>query len=45
MPNSNAPVWGYVLWAYLWFHILAGWVLTTLLIAGLTGIMRNHDRS
>lgn len=44
MPNANAPVWGYVLWGYLWFHILAGWVLTTLLIAGLTGIMRNHDR-
>ena len=25
---------------YLWFHILAGWVLTPLLFAGLSGLIR-----
>jgi len=25
---------------YLWFHIMMGWVITTLLIAGLTGLAR-----
>jgi TRAP-type mannitol/chloroaromatic compound transport system permease small subunit len=25
---------------YLWFHIVAGWVLTPLLFAGLSGLIR-----
>jgi hypothetical protein len=29
-----------VLWVYLWFEIVAGWVLTPLLLAGLLGIAR-----
>lgn len=32
---------GAFLRAYLWVHILAGWVLTTLFIAGLSGLVRN----
>ena len=31
---------GYFLCGYLWVHIMAGWVITTLLIAGLTGLAR-----
>ena len=26
---------------YLWFHILAGWVLTTLWVAGFTGLLKS----
>jgi hypothetical protein len=25
---------------YTWFHILAGWILTTLLFAGLSGLVK-----
>lgn len=31
---------GYFLCGYLWVHIMAGWVITTLLVAGLTGLAR-----
>ena len=31
---------GKVLRFYLWFHIGAGWILTTLLVVGLTGLVR-----
>jgi len=31
---------GSVLRAYLWIHILVGWIFTTLLIVGLTGLIR-----
>ena len=27
--------------AYLWFHIIAGWILTTLWVGGLTGLVRS----
>lgn len=32
--------WGDVACIYLWFHIGAGWFITTVLIAGLTGLVR-----
>jgi hypothetical protein len=32
--------WGSLLRYYLWFHIIAGWVLTTLWAAGLTGLAK-----
>ncbi|MFQ5508535.1 MAG: hypothetical protein ACE5FN_04265 [Leptospirillia bacterium] len=28
---------------YLWFHIAAGWVLTTLFVAGLSGLVRKEE--
>jgi hypothetical protein len=50
LPNANAgkdhKLWkikwrnGRLLRWYLWFHILAGWVLTTLWVAGLTGLVK-----
>jgi hypothetical protein len=31
---------GAVLRLYLWFHIIAGWVLTTLWVGGVTGLVK-----
>ena len=31
---------GWFLRAYLWVHIILGWVLTTLLVVGLTGLVQ-----
>ena len=31
---------GRLLRSYLWIHIACGWVLTTLLVVGLTGLVR-----
>ncbi len=28
---------------YLWFHIAAGWMLSTLFVVGLSGIVKNED--
>jgi hypothetical protein len=51
-PNANArasanedrlrfpPKTGGWLRGYLWFHIIAGWVLTTLWVGGLTGLVK-----
>lgn len=49
LPNANKGFvmwpwgvtirWGGFLRMYLWFHIAAGWVLTTLLVVGLTGLV------
>ena len=36
----KVPVSGNVLRWYLWFHISIGWILTTLLVVGLTGLVR-----
>lgn len=52
LPNANASVtwvWSgeeapggkYLLW-YLWFHIAIGWVVTTLVVAGFTGLVRRE---
>lgn len=32
----------FVRW-YLWFHIAAGWILSTLFVVGLSGIVKNED--
>ena len=32
--------WSHLLWAWFWIEILAGWLLTTLALAGLTGLIR-----
>jgi len=50
LPDSTKHVdlWGLVSIAgawlrwYLWFHIAMGWILTTLLVVGLTGIVRHR---
>ncbi len=39
--TRDPPAAGRLLRAYMWFHIGAGWVLTTLLFAGLTGLVRH----
>ena len=31
---------GKILWYYVWFEIVAGWVLATLLVGSLTGLIR-----
>jgi hypothetical protein len=48
MPNANrGAVWvgtltsGWFLRLYLWIHIAFGWLLTTLVVAGLTGLLRS----
>ena len=38
--NINIAVSGKVLRYYFWFEIIAGWVLTTLLVVGVTGLVR-----
>jgi hypothetical protein len=38
--TENATSAGKLLRWYLWFHILAGWVLTPLMFAGLSGLIR-----
>jgi len=38
--TASAMTAGKLLRWYLWFHILAGWVLTPLLFAGLSGLIR-----
>ena len=32
--------WGSILRYYFWFHISVGWILTSLWVAGLTGLVR-----
>jgi hypothetical protein len=36
----DIPWAGHILQYYVWLHILAGWLLVTLGVAGLTGIVR-----
>jgi hypothetical protein len=31
---------GSLLRCYFWFHIIAGWILTTLWVGGLTGLLK-----
>jgi hypothetical protein len=50
VPNANSGVpvnlgiavstTGSLLRYYLWFHIIAGWVLTTLWVGGITGLVK-----
>jgi hypothetical protein len=39
--NPTVPVSGRCLRWWMWFHIAAGWVLTTLFVVGLTGLIRS----
>jgi sRNA-binding regulator protein Hfq len=32
--------WGAIIRCYMWLHIIFGWILTTLLIVGLTGLVK-----
>lgn len=36
------PACGGVLRLYLWFHIICGWTISTLLVVGLTGLVRKR---
>jgi len=40
-PNSTQPV-GLLVQIYLWLHTLMGWILTTLGVAGFTGLIRKE---
>jgi hypothetical protein len=35
--------WGGLLRVYFWVHIIFGWILTTLWVAGFTGIIRGRN--
>ncbi len=39
-PWRHGPAFGTVLRIYLWFHILMGWILSTLLAISLSGLIR-----
>jgi hypothetical protein len=39
LPHPGKP-WGRAFWFYMWFHILAGWSLTTILVAALSGLIK-----
>jgi hypothetical protein len=39
--ERHVPINGRRLRLYLWFHITAGWVLTTLWVGGLTGLIKS----
>lgn len=38
-PKSTDPI-GFLLQIYQWIHVLLGWLLTTLAIAGFTGLVK-----
>lgn len=40
LPFKQSITTGALLRGYLWFHIICGWVLTTLWVGGLTGLTR-----
>ncbi|MFC7335460.1 hypothetical protein [Rhodocista pekingensis] len=47
-PSPIAPAirddpWGWTVTIYLYFHIMAGWVLSTLTVVALTGLIRRED--
>ncbi|MCK4626838.1 MAG: hypothetical protein KAV00_16120 [Phycisphaerae bacterium] len=35
--------WKWPLWGYLWFHIIAGWLLTYAVVAGITKAVRRRE--
>ncbi len=39
IPDANKR-WGAIVRCYMWLHIIAGWIFTTLLIVGLTGLVK-----
>jgi hypothetical protein len=40
LPWKYSPAWGTFLSVYLSIHIFAGWIVSTLLVVGLTGLIR-----
>jgi hypothetical protein len=40
LPSPYVPSLGTILCLYLWFETFLGWILTTLFVAGLTGLIR-----
>jgi hypothetical protein len=43
IPNADAGLGGVLLRIYLWIHISVGWVLSTLFLTGVTGIIRRLE--
>ena len=43
IPNADAGWFGAFLRIYLWFHIVVGWLLSSLFLTGLTGIIRRLE--
>ncbi len=44
LPNAHPTRgWGWWLRWYLWIHIAAGWFLSTFLVVGMTGLVRNEQ--
>jgi hypothetical protein len=39
LPNMRNG-WGWALWTYMWIHIMAGWVLTSVFVAALAGLIK-----
>ena len=39
---SSAWWWAFLPQLYLWIHVAAGWILTTIAVAGFTGIVRKE---
>ena len=39
LPDARKD-YGWLYQAYLWLHIIFGWILTTVLVAGLTGLVK-----
>lgn len=39
-PNLPAGQWGWIAQGYLWFHILAGWLVTSLGVLAFSGLVR-----
>jgi hypothetical protein len=56
LPNTNLPdnaqvpfvgkqvKWGAIVRAYLWLHIILGWLFTSLWVAGFTGLVRSSAK-
>jgi hypothetical protein len=42
IPNASKGYGGWVLF-YLWVHIIFGWIITTLWVAGFSGLVRNRN--
>jgi hypothetical protein len=40
--QAGGVTWGSLLRVYLWGHILAGWVITSLIVVNLTGLIRKR---
>jgi len=43
IPNADAGWWGALLRIYLWIHIGVGWILSSLFLTGVTGIIRRLE--